>query len=418
MEQDVDVLVIGAGVIGICSAYYLLRKGRRVVVVDKGEVCSGCSYGNAGLVVPSYCIPLAAPGVISQGIKWLFDPESPLFIQFRMDRDLLSWLWKFQRHCNKENVRRSIPVIRDLSLKSLQLYEELAAREGLNFGFEQRGMLTVYKRDKTLEKISEDARALGEFGIEVELLNTTQVRELEPNVRFDIAGGVFYPHDAHFRPDRFVRTLASTVSQRGVDIRPSTEVLGMETSGGRITTVRTTRGDFSATEIVLAGGSWSPEIVKDLRLNLPIQPAKGYSITVKSPQKQPVIPLIFAEAKVVVTPMGDVLRFGGTLEFAGMDLSINRHRVEAILRAVPAYLPDMDPGNYPLVEIWRGLRPCTPDGLPLIGRSSLYQNLLIATGHGMLGLSLGPVTGKLVSQLVLNEDPGFNMAQLSVERFR
>ena len=240
---------------------------------------------------------------------------------------------------------------------------------------------------------------------------------MEPNTRIDAIGGVYFAQDAHLSPARFVRGLAQYAAQQGVEIHTSTEVLGFERDGGRIATVRTTRGDFAPSEVVLAGGPWSPDMARDLQLKLPIQPAKGYSITFKRPAKCPTLPIMLAGARVGVTPMGDTLRCAGTLELAGLDFSINKRRVEAILQAVPRYLPDLDPAQLELIEIWRGLRPCTPDGLPFLGRSRACKNLTVAAGHAMIGVSLGPITGKLVSQLVSKEEPEVDLSALAVERF-
>ncbi|MBI4553184.1 MAG: FAD-dependent oxidoreductase [Candidatus Latescibacteria bacterium] len=417
MTHDADVLVIGGGVIGICTAYYLTERGRTVTVIEKGEVCSGSSYGNAGLIVPSHSVPLAAPGMVSQGLRWMFNPESPFYIKPRLDRELFSWLWKFRGACNAGHVRRAMPVIRDLSLASLRLYEELTTRDDLQFGFERRGLLVVFRSAEHLKEGSEEVRRLQDIGLEVSVLNGDEVRALEPHVRMNTAGGVFYHQDAHLIPAKFVRELARSVEKKGAAIHPSTEVLGFETAGRRVATVKTTRGDFSAQEIVLASGTWSPGIARDLRINLPMQPAKGYSVTVKRPESSPVIPMVLAEARVGVTPMGETLRFAGTLELAGLDFSINRRRVQAILRSVPEYLPDLNPANLELIEIWRGLRPCTPDGLPYLGRARRYDNLTIAAGHAMIGVSLGPVTGNLVSQVVAGETPWIDLTMFSVERF-
>lgn len=417
MKRKSDVLIIGAGVVGICSAYYLSQKGYKVVLVEKGDVCSGSSYGNAGLIVPSHSVPLAEPGVISRGIRWMLKPESPFHLKVRFDRDLILWLWKFRRSCNDTHVQRSMPIIRDLSVESLRLFAELALQKELDFGYEQRGTLYLCKTEKGLQKATDEARLVREMGMEVEILNPTEAQVLEPNLRLNVLGGVFYPRNAHLRPYQFVRSLAGYVEKRGVEIKTSTEVLSIQSSGRMITEVRTTRGNFSPGEVLLAAGAWSPEIARDLKLKVPIQPAKGYSITYKRPQYGPTIPLMLAEAKVASTPLGDTLRFAGTLELAGMDLSVNRRRIEAITRTIPTYLPDLDPSRFQLVEIWRGLRSCTPDGLPLIGRARMYDNLTIAAGHSTIGMTQGPVSGKLVSCIISNEDPGFDLSQFSLERF-
>ena len=417
MKKDVDVLVIGGGVIGICSAHYLAAAGRRVTVVERGEIGSGCSYGNSGLIVPSHSVPLSAPGTVLKGLKWMFDPESPFYIKPRLDLDLLSWLWKFRGCCNRGHLDRAAPLIRDLSLESLRLYHELAALGDLQFGFEQRGVLALYNSREGLAEGVEEAHFLQGLGIEVEVLSAEQVRAKEPNVHIAAMGGVYYAQDAHLTPALFVTELARHSRSQGVDIRTQTEVLGFEMAGGKVRRVRTTKGDFAPAEVVLAGGSWSASIVRDLGLKLPIQPAKGYHATFRRPQNCPSIPFLLGEARVGVGLMLDAVRFAGTLELAGLDLSIDQRRVRAILRAVPEYVPDLDPARLELVEIWRGLRPCTPDGLPLLGRTKTPSNLTVAAGHATIGVSLGPVTGKLVSQVVSESETGFDLNALAVERF-
>ena len=417
MKREVEVLVVGAGAVGICAAHYLAQDGRQVAVVEKGEVCSGSSYGNAGLIVPSHSVPLAAPGMVYRALKWMFDPESPFHIKPRFDPGLFSWLWEFRANCNKRHVRRSMPLIRDLSLASLRLFEDLASQDGLDFGFEQRGILMVCNTEAGLTQYSAEARLLQERGVGAEVLGPAQVLELEPSIRRDILGGVFYPRDAHLDPARFVRELARHAEQQGVEIHSSTEVLGLRAEGGRVVSVETTRGEFAARHVVLAGGAWSPEVARDLGIRLPIQPAKGYSITFQRPASGPSLPLMLAGSRIGVTPVGDILRFAGTLELAGMDLSVNQRRVRAILKAVPGYFAELDPADLELIEIWRGLRPCTPDGLPFLGRCRAYENLTVAAGHAMIGMSLGPITGRLVAQLVAGEEPEFDLSLLGVERF-
>ncbi len=418
MKLETEILIIGGGAIGICAAHYLSERNHKVTVVEKGEICSGCSYGNGGLIVPSHCVPLAAPGVVWKALGWMFNPESPFYIKPRLDFELFSWLWKFRRACNIRQVQRATPVLRALSLASLRLYDDLAARKDLAFGYRKRGMLKAFNTVEGLEGGVEEARILEEAGVETRIVNPAEIGELEPNIRVRATGGVFYPQDAHLIPVEFVRQLARDVEKRGVGIETSTEVIGLETSGRNITIVKTTRGDFAAREIVLAGGSWSPGIVRDLHLRLPIQPAKGYSVTIRRPSPCPDLPISFGEAKVGVTPMeDDTLRFAGTLELAGFDLSVDPRRVASILKAVPQYFPDLDPETFELIEIWRGLRPCTPDGLPFLGRHHAYDNLILAAGHAMIGISLAPITGRLVSQLVARENPEIDLGLFNLDRF-
>ena len=417
MSEHAEILIVGGGAIGVCSAYYLNAAGRDVALVDKGDICSGCSYGNGGLVVPSHSMPLSAPGVVSQSLKWMLNPESPFYIKPRLDRDLISWLWHFYRACNEKHVVRATPVIRAMNMASVALFEEMASLEGMDFGFEKRGTITAYRTEKGLAKAVKDAGFLSEMGIETRVLNADEMVALNPGIRIRAIGGIFFPEDAHLVPHRFVRGLAKYVGGKGVRIHRETEVLGFEISRGRVVAVQTTRGDFQAEQVILAGGSWSPVIAQDLHINLPIQPAKGYSITFKRPDVCPTTPFSLGEAKVGVTPMGDMLRFAGTLELAGLDFSINERRVQAILKAVPEYFPDLNPDYLETIEIWCGLRPCTPDGVPFLGRAPGFENVIVAAGHAMIGISLGPVTGKLVAELISDEIPSVDLSLLEVDRF-
>lgn len=408
------IVVVGGGVVGVCSAYYLAQRGLGVTLVEKGDIAAGSSYGNAGLIVPSHSVPLAAPGVLRQGLRFMLDPDGPFYIRPRPSRALVRWLLRFRRACTEEHVRRSLPIIRDLSRASLGLYRELAALPGLEFGFRQDGVLAVFRTAAGLEHGRQEAAVLDAGGIAAKVLDAEGARALEPALRPDIAGGVHFPDDAHLTPDRFVRGLARVAEGLGARLLTGTEVLGFTGRAGRIATVETTRGDLAADQVVLAAGSWSGHLAAGLGLDLPLEPAKGYSVTCEQPLSGPRIPLLLGESRVAVTPMGDTLRFAGTLELAGLDLTINRRRVAAIQRAVPHYLSEE---RYTVREIWRGLRPCSPDGLPYLGRPARHDNLIVATGHAMIGVSLGPVSGALVAQIATGEAPMLDLAPLRPERF-
>ena len=390
-------------------------------VVEKGDVCAGSSYGNAGLVVPNHSIPLAAPGVMLQGLRWMLNPESPFYIKPRFDRELASWLWKFRAAITGKRVRRVMPVIAELSLASVRLFEELAALEGLDFDFEQQGILMTCPDAVAMKEGEDGAEHLRGVGLEVDLLDAGQVSDLQPGVDIRCVGGVYFRQDAHLSPFRFVSGLARKAVEAGATIHSQTEVLGFDVVGDGISRVRTTRGDFAPEQVVLAAGSWSPQLVEELDLELPIQPAKGYSVTFERPSASPRLPIMLAGTKVAITPMGDSLRFAGTLELAGLDFSINRRRVRAIMEAVPKQIPQLHPDHLQLREIWRGLRPCTPDGLPFVGRhfrgEGRATNLVVAAGHAMIGLSLGPITGRLVRQIVGGEEPAVELTPLALDRF-
>ena len=416
-RREVDVLVIGGGAVGICAAHYLAAAGRQVVVVDQGTVCSGSSYGNAGLLVPSHSVPLAEPGIARQALGWMLDPESPFYIRWRWDRELVSWLWRFWRASTRQRVERAMPLIRELSFASLELYRELAIALGQEFGLAHRGWLKLFLTEQGLEEEAAAARLMEQVGIEHVVLTPEQIHTVDPCVCTSAMGAIHYPQDAHVDPARFVRAMAAHARGQGVEICEDTEVLGFDCAAGRVAGVRTTRGHIETREVVLAAGAWTPLAARDLDLRLPMEPAKGYSTTFQRPAEAPDTPLYCAEKKVAVTAFEDHLRFAGTLELAGMDLSVNEVRVAALMRTVPEYLPELDPSGLELVEVWRGLRPCTPDGLPYLGRAPGFENLTVAAGHAMIGISLGPVTGRLVADLVEGRDPGVDLSLTAVARY-
>lgn len=372
------VLIIGSGVIGICSAYYLARSNWDVIVADKGGICSGCSYGNAGFILPSHAIPLAAPGVLGKGLRWLLDRESPFYIKPRPDLDLIFWLLRFASSCKWDKVRKAIPIIHELHLASMALYEELVSVEGLRFGFKRDGMLMLFRTEDGYEEGIREAKLLEEYGIRSRVLDNRGIREMEPSI-------------LHL------------------------EVLGFYGSMGRISKVKTSRGDLDVDHVVLAAGAWSGMIGKWLSLKLPIQPAKGYSITGVCEGFRPNIPMLLKEDRVAVTPLEEGVRFSGTLELCGFDLSMDKVRLNAILKSARRYIGGLE--RVDTAELWAGLRPCTPDGLPIIGRASKWENLVIATGHSTIGQALGPITGKLVSQILGGEKPELDISPLTPERF-
>lgn len=415
MRYETETLIIGGGAIGVCCAYYLSQAGKKIALVEMGEICSGSSYGNAGLIVPSHCIPLAAQGVISRGIRWLFNPESPFYIRPRLSRRLLSWLWRFQRACSARHVRRTTPLLRDLIFASLRLFDEL--RTEVDFYYEKKGMLEAFNTDKTFKKSIAETGFLRKYGVESRILGRDEVREALGGMKSTAMGGIFFPQDCHVDPAQFVKRLAGRIEKNGASLLTSTEVLGAETRGRRVATIKTTRGDIAFEDMVLAGGAGSNKIARELGLSLLMEPAKGYSATFKKPEICPSIPVAMAEKRVILTPMNETLRLAGTLELAGHDFSINMRRVQAILKSLHEYFPDMDSDSLELMEIWRGLRPCTPDGLPYLGRPRSFDNLIVAAGHGTLGISLAPITGKIVSQLAAGAETAIGLKGMDVDRF-
>jgi len=415
MKQQEDVVVIGGGVIGVCAAYYLLGEGREVTILERDDICSGSSYGNSGLIVPTHIVPLAAPGVIGTALKWMLSPESPFYIKPRLDPALASWLWRFRAACNERKTKTSIPVMRDLGKAGAALCDELVRQEGLECDYQRNGHLMLYKTEHGLQDGFHEARLLEEHGFTNRTLTPSEVTEMEPSVRPDIAGAVYCGDDANLDPASFVRQLATRFQEKGGIIQTGTEVLGFDTSGGEIVSVKTSRGEHRPRQVVLAAGAWSPSLARDLGLKLAVQPAKGYSVTFESPATLPSLPVRLGEAKVGVTPIGQMKRFAGTLELSGLNLTIDSRRVGAIVRAVGDYLTSEV--ERVSGDVWCGMRPCTPDGLPMIGPSGTVTNLIVATGHATLGMTHGPITGKLVAQLACGKTPDVDTTALSPDRF-
>jgi D-amino-acid dehydrogenase len=414
------VLIVGGGVIGLASAYYCARRGWRVTVVDRGpERRDGCSFRNAGMLVTSHFVPLAAPGMVALGLKWMWNPASPFYVKPRLSRELLDWGIRFWRAATPEHVRRAAPLLRDLSRESLRCYDELAALPGSDFGLVRKGLLMLCRTRHALDEEGRTAAMGRTLGIASEVLDAAQVAALEPGIRMDVAGGVYFPQDCHLTPDRFVPQLQDFLAAQGVEFAWNTEVAGWRLAEGRRIRAVVTRGgeQIEADEFVLCGGAWSPSLARSLDLRLPMQAGKGYSLTLATPPRLPEICAILAEARVAVTPMGGALRFAGTMEIAGLDEGINPVRVRGIVAAATRYYPELAASDFDGVAPWCGLRPCSPDGMPYVGRTAKCANLAIAAGHAMMGVSLGPVTGKLVAAILAGESPQLDMALLSPDRY-
>ena len=409
--------IIGGGVSGLFSAYYLRKEGHEVTILDKGSLDDGCSHGNAGMIVPSHIIPLAAPGMIAKGVRWMLSPTSPFYVKPRLNRDLIRWGWLFHRSATASHVERSIPVLRDLSLLSKKLYQDFANHSGAAFGWEERGLLMLYKTSEAEHEMAEEAAVANKAGIDAQVLSPQQVQDLEPDTRVTVRGAVYYPGDAHIYPNQLIRELINELRRMNVTIREHEAVTDFRVEQDQIKAVVTQAGHYEFDEVVLAAGAWSPELTKKLGLSLPLQGGKGYSFMLTEPPATVRVPAIMLEARATATPMNGHLRIAGTLEIAGTDLSVNPNRVRGIVQSVNQYYPDL-PVAMPATEtVWRGLRPCSPDGLPYIGRVNHLRNMTLATGHGMMGVSLGPATGKLVAEAINSQAISLPMEPFSPTRF-
>jgi D-amino-acid dehydrogenase len=412
------VLICGAGVIGQCCALYLREAGYEVTVLDRHDAAGDrCSNGNSGLIVPSHFTPLAAPGVISLGLRWMFDSNSPFYIRPRLDPALLGWIIRFALAANRRNVERAGPVLRDMLLASRELYEQLADRCGNSFGLTKRGLMMLCRTRHGLDDEVQAARRARALDIPLEIVSPQRAAELNPGAQMDIEGAVFYPLDCHLDPRLLMRKLTELAIAAGITIHWSTSLDGWRTHGRRVSAAVTSQGEITADEFVLAAGAWSSEATRSLGCKLPLQAGKGYSFTLPNPPQLPRLCSILSEARVAVTPMGNSLRIGGTMEFAGLDRTVSERRTQAIAAAAAQYFPALRAQDIAQVRPWAGLRPCSPDGLPYIGRFARYSNLCVAAGHAMLGISLAPITGQLVAQVLAGERPRITLEPLSPQRY-
>jgi D-amino-acid dehydrogenase len=364
------------------------------------------------MVVPSHVVPLAAPGMVGLGLRWMWRRDSPFYVRPRLSRSLFGWGVRFWRSATRDHVARSAPLLRDLHLAGRAGFEEWAAAWGDDFGLTKNGLLMLCRTAHGLADEARDAERARGLGLPAEVLGPEEAARLEPNLRLDVVGAVYYPRDCHLDPGRLMAVLRREAEAAGVRVRWRTPVVGWRRAGGRIEAVRT-----PADEFVLSAGAWSDSVLRDLRVRLPMQAGKGYSLTLPAPRRQPRVCALLSEARAAVTPLGASLRVGGTLELTGLDERIDRVRVRGIVEAVTRYLPDFSPGDFASLPAWAGLRPCSPDGLPYLGRLARYANLTAATGHAMMGVSLAPVTGRLVAEIVSGDNPSLEIGPLRPDRF-
>jgi D-amino-acid dehydrogenase len=412
-----NVTIVGGGIIGLCCAYYLQKEGYEITVIEKGDITDGTSFGNAGYVSPSHFTPLASPGIVAQGLRWMLSSTSPFYIKPRLNLDLIKWLMTFWKQANTQTLHKNIPPLNDILHLSRELTSDLMHDLGNHFRMQELGCFMLYKSVATEKHEIELAKEAAALKIETKILNAQEVQAMEPDVQVDVRGGVLYPIDCHLHPGDLMRTLKSHLQKAGVKLQLNTTVTGFEKKGNSVTAVITNQGKFECSQLVLASGSWLPVVSEKLGVSLLLQAGKGYSMTYENVPRNLRYPAILVDKRVAMTPMGADLRMGGTMEISGLNSPILEKRAQAIYNGAKAYYPDLKLDMMPKEKIWYGLRPLTPDGLPYIGRHSKYDNLVIAGGHAMLGVSLAAATGKLVEEVVGKKKTSIEVAAFNPERF-
>ena len=413
-ETREDVVVIGGGAVGVCCAYALAREGRSVLLLERDELCAGSSWGNSGLLTTSACAPEAGPGVMGQAARWLLDRDGPFRLRPRPDPGFLRWLWRFRANCTADAALRGTRFLRDRVRENTDLVEALARESSHDFAFRRNGLLVLFASEEGLAQCVQGATALQELEIPSSVLDASAVARVESGVTSAVVGGVLYPEDAHVDPGEFVAAVAELARSHGARIEEGRPAIGVH-GAHRLETIETPHGAIRPELVVLANGAWAPKLAAGMGLRMLVEPGKGFSLTYDAGSEIFKRPLRLWEVRTVVSSMRANVRVTSKLDLVGLDTRVREPRVHASAARASRFValpPGAERGR-----AWAGLRPLTPDGLPLIGRSQTVGNLVLATGHGHLGISLGAVTGEAVARIAAGDSPDFDLAPLLPERF-
>ena len=412
------VTIIGGGVIGLCTAYYLRKAGYEVIVIERNNITDGCSFGNMGYISPSHFIPLATPGIVSQGLKWMMSSSSPFYIKPRLNLDLIRWGTTFWRKANAKNVEDSAPHLNNLLQLSRELMNDLKRELPESFDMIEKGCWMLWRNAATGEHEKHLAEQAHTFGLKTVTCTPQQVQDYEKDIEVNVAGGVLYLDDCHISSAKFMQVLYSYLQKIGVKFWINTTVTGFETANGKITSVLTDRAEIAGDEVVMANGSWLGVLSKQLGIKMLMQPGKGYSIVYNGLEKNLQYPSILVDDRTATSPIDKWLRIGGTMELSGHSDNILPKRVSAIYNAFKKYYPSMNLPAPDINKAWYGYRPVTPDGMPYIGRHHQFNNLLYAGGHAMLGVSAAAGTGQLIKEIIGNKSTSIDISAFNPERFR
>lgn len=411
------IIIVGGGVIGLSAAYYLQKGNYNITIIDSGDITDSCSFGNMGLLAPSDFVPLASPSAIAEGLKSLLNRASPVYIKPRLNLSFLKWALHFYKSSTQQNVDKNTPHLRNLLNLSRKLINEIRDDIGDVFEMEEIGCMQMYRSQKLYEQKLRIMDAQDESGIKVERLDQEELQRREPDVELDIYGALLFKSDAHLHPGKFMIVMKNYLEKKGVIFQLNTKVIEFEKSERAIKSVITDKGIFSANYILLSTGSWMSQLTKKLGINLLLQPGKGYSYTYDYMEKNIRYPALLMDAHCAITPWNHALRIGGTMEFSGINNKILINRMYNIYKSVKLFYPGLKIDFPSRDKIWTGLRPVTPNGLPYIGHVDSFDNLFIAGGHAMLGISQGAATGKIISDLVERRVPEIDINAFKIKRF-
>ncbi len=410
------VVIVGGGHIGIACAHYLQQDGHEVTVIDQGTIGGACSKANCGFIVPSHVLPLTTPDAPAQGFLSFFQPRAAFRVKPQLRGSLVRWMWEFGRRCTHTKMLEASETLHSLLEASASQYRTLLCSPELECGWQDNGMLFVFRSTKALDEFAKtDTLLTSEYGLAARLISGEDLQDFEPALLDDLAGAYFYEDDSHLRPDALNAAWTELLKDRGVRFIEQCRVEAIERQDGEVSSLQTSQGDMSADHYVFAAGAWSSELAAGLDCEIPVEPGKGYSVTMTSPATMPTHPMLMPEQHIGVTPFDDGLRIASMMEFAGFDSSIPPFRIQQLQDSAKPYL--RDPTGPVIEDTWYGWRPMTWDSLPIIGRTANLSNALLATGHNMLGLSLAPITGQAIADLVAERPTEIPLDAVSPTRF-
>ena len=415
MEKHSDVLVIGGGIIGLACAYYLAKVGLKVRLLEQDTIAAGASHGNCGLIVTSHLIPLCAPGAIRHEAQRWLQGRSPLYIKLSPDKQRFLWLLKFARKCNRSHLMHAIKAREQILTHSRALFANLFHDEKIECDWAEKGVLMIFKSRSAMQTYGKTNAFLKPYGHDAVAVTGDELYRLETALRKDMYGAWYHKTDAHLRPDKLMQAWQRVLTAQGVAVEENCRLESLIAGEGHIQEAQTDSGSYTADTYVLATGAWAPQLTRQLKLDLPVQPGKGYSLTMTRPATCPQLPCYFHERSVVATPWESGFRLGGTMEFSGFNSDVLSRRIQNLRTAAAEYLKT--PLTDPVMEEWVGMRPMVYDDLPIIDRAPDHHNLVVATGHGMSGISMATSTGKLVAEMVTGRRPHIDPAAFGIQRF-